>query len=277
MTCTPRLLGSDARQQASILEFLPGEQVQPANASRADLECLAAFLVSLYRLARVPAASSLPVASEAVFTLAELLETITLRLDRLRQVEEKTPAQRALAHFLREEFEPALQTISAWAAEQLDLHGCGSDPLPLPARTLSPSDFGFHNALRSPDGRMVFVDFEYFGWDDPAKSLSDFLLHPGMALTVEQRGWFLQAMLAGMGRDHALVPRLRVACVLYGLKWVMILLNEFVPEHLARRLFADPSLRSEELQRLQLSKAREMLARSHQARIAFPYEDWIGA
>ena len=46
-------------------------------------------------------------------------------------------------------------------------------------RVLSPSDFGFHNALRRPDGTIVFVDFEYFGWDDPAKMMADAMLHPG--------------------------------------------------------------------------------------------------
>lgn len=276
MTCVPRLLVSDAARQASVLEFLEGVPVVPAQASRADLECLATFLVLLHRLTGVAAASSLPVASEAVFTLTELLETITLRLNRLRHVERKTPIQRELDRFLTEDFEPTLEEVSAWATEQLGRHGCGSELLPIAARTLSPSDFGFHNALRRADGGLVFVDFEYFGWDDPAKTMSDFLLHPGMALSVEQRGWFLQRLLAGLGRSHALVPRLRVACVLYGLKWVMILLNEFVPEHLSRRLFADPSLRADEVQRLQLGKARDMLARSLQARIAFPYEDWIG-
>ena len=40
-------------------------------------------------------------------------------------------------------------------------------------RALSPSDFGLHNALRGQDGQLRFVDFEYFGWDDPVKLVSD--------------------------------------------------------------------------------------------------------
>jgi hypothetical protein len=50
-------------------------------------------------------------------------------------------------------------------------------------RTLSPSDFGFHNAIRKTDGTLCFIDFEYFGWDDPVKLTADFLHHPGMALS----------------------------------------------------------------------------------------------
>src|ERR1700680_1391707 len=37
--------------------------------------------------------------------------------------------------------------------------------LPQEWRSLVPSDFGFHNSLRRPDGSLAFLDFEYFGWD----------------------------------------------------------------------------------------------------------------
>jgi hypothetical protein len=277
VTCVPCLLASDASRQASVLEFVPGEPVTAGTAARPDLDRLASFLVALFRLSQEAAAAALPVASEAVFTLAELIDTITQRLTRLQRLERKTPMQRELAEFLEREFVPALEQLSAWAVLKLGHYGLvGDRPLPISARTLSPSDFGLHNTLRTSDGGLVFVDFEYFGWDDPAKTISDFLLHPGMALSTEQRGWFLQKLLAGLGRSDALEDRLRVAYVLFGLKWVMIVLNEFVPERLARRLFADPTLRADEVQREQLGKARDLLIRSLQAQLTFPYEDWMG-
>ena len=45
---------------------------------------------------------------------------------------------------------------------------------------MSPSDFGFHNALATPGGRLVFIDFEYAGWDDPAKLANDFFCQPAV-------------------------------------------------------------------------------------------------
>ena len=63
----------------------------------------------------------------------------------------------------------------------MELH---SAPTP-PRRSLSPSDFGFHNALLEADGRLTFVDFEYFGWDDPVKIVADVMLHPGMGLSAD--------------------------------------------------------------------------------------------
>jgi thiamine kinase-like enzyme len=123
---------------------------------------------------------------------------------------------------------------------------------------LSPSDFGFHNSLRRGDGRLVFLDFEYFGWDDPAKTVSDFLLHPAMELSPALRERFLTGALKAFG-DPGLGARVRAVYPLFGLKWCAILLNEFTLEHMERRCFADgaPGAWSGPEQ---LEKARRMLA-----------------
>ena len=42
---------------------------------------------------------------------------------------------------------------------------------------ISASDFGLHNAIMTERG-IVFFDFEFAGWDDPAKAIVDFLLQP---------------------------------------------------------------------------------------------------
>ncbi len=126
-------------------------------------------------------------------------------------------------------------------------------------RTLSPSDFGFHNALRGADGRLVFLDFEYFGWDDPAKTVADFLLHPGMQLPAALKQRFFFGMMAALASVPKLQHRVRAVYPLFGLKWCAILLNEFTLENLARRCFADGEKNSWN-KTTQLEKARLMLA-----------------
>jgi thiamine kinase-like enzyme len=42
---------------------------------------------------------------------------------------------------------------------------------------VSPSDFGFHNIIIK-NNKLVFIDFEFSGWDDPAKMYCDFILQP---------------------------------------------------------------------------------------------------
>jgi Phosphotransferase enzyme family len=272
----PEPLASDADLGASLFGFVQGVVAKSEEATATDVERLADFLVALRRLSKHPDAAELPTASEAMFSLDALVENISRRLHRLTEVEGTSATQPRLTEFLRDDFRPTFGQTVAWTADLLRQQGLerGQELEPA-ARTLSPSDFGFHNVLRTPDGRLVFVDFEYFGWDDPAKMVSDFLLHPGMAVARPLRGRFLHRVLSGFGSGHALGVRVRAAYALYALKWCMILLNEFVPEHLERRLFANPGLKPDDVQRQQLGKARAMLTLARDARAAFPYEEWM--
>ena len=133
--------------------------------------------------------------------------------------------------------------------------------LPIAERTLNPSDFGFHNALRRVDGNLVFLDFEYFGWDDPAKMIVDFILHPAMNLTLQLKLRYVRGLLAHFANMSTLSARLPAVYPLFGVKWCLILLNEFVPVDLARRDFAETeSVERGERLAQQLTKARKMLA-----------------
>ena len=58
----------------------------------------------------------------------------------------------------------ATATASGWLNKSLDKE----------QYCISPSDFGFHNALLKSNGDIKFIDFEYAGFDDPAKITSHF-------------------------------------------------------------------------------------------------------
>jgi hypothetical protein len=103
---------------------------------------------------------------------------------------------------------------------------------------LSPGDFGFHNAVRRPDGRLAFVDFEYFGWDDPAKMTADVLLHPGMRRTDAVSSRLSARLRAVFASTPGFEERLNVIFPLCTLNWALIMLNEFDPAHARRRDFA---------------------------------------
>src|SRR5262249_19275117 len=132
-------------------------------------------------------------------------------------------------------------------------------PLPQAARSLCPSDFGFHNALRSPGG-LVFIDFEYFGWDDPVKLCCDFLLHPGMNLSAPLKRGFVEAVLPIYGADARFARRLSLLYPLFALRWCLILLNEFLPERWATRVHAGVALDWTAAKERQLARATELLS-----------------
>ena len=106
-------------------------------------------------------------------------------------------------------FGPALEREIVKAKATMQAAGLDfAADLPQEWRSLVPSDFGFHNSLRRRDGSLAFVDFEYFGWDDPVKLSADIMLHPGKPLSAEQCGHFRRLAVGLYGADPSFAPRL---------------------------------------------------------------------
>lgn len=266
LRCLPQPLAQDPEAALGLYAFVPG--APPVPPTTADVDAACAFLAEVHALRLAAGAAALPVASEASFSLAAVAENIDQRLARLAAVDPALAEESGLAAFLAGELLPVwcdlLQECRARAGADF------ASPLPAARRTLSPSDFGFHNALRAGPS-LVFLDFEYFGWDDPAKLVADFLLHPGMDLDLDLRRRFAAGILAQLAID-GLPQRARLAFPLFGIKWCAILLNEFLPGPLDRRSFADPGGRSaRERQARQLGKARTKLATLMDDHARFPY------
>ena len=114
-----------------------------------------------------------------------------------------------------------------------------SMPLAARHRVLSPSDFGAHNAIVDSADKYYFYDFEYFGWDDPVKLASDFFWHPGMDLSQALKLKWLHLTKELFGGDPAYTKRLGAYLPLFGLRWCLISLNEFIPERYLGRVHAN--------------------------------------
>jgi hypothetical protein len=246
----PKPVALDPENALGLYEFIEGPR--PEVPTQNHVEEAFAFLASLRPLAALPAAAAFPPASEACFSFKEMADNVQTRFDCLAAVDPDLAHGSGLASFIEDALRPAWETL--WAECQAEFPEFDQE-LPMAERVLSPSDFGFHNALQR-NGHLVFLDFEYFGWDDPAKMLADFLLHPGMDLTVEHRRRFAEGLL-----DRLAIPglrrRARLAFPLFGIKWCLILLNEFLPGVLDRRAFADrDALPERERQAAQLAKTR---------------------
>jgi hypothetical protein len=227
----PRPIAIDRDRQCAIYEFIPGEVATSRAITPADIETTVGFLGALKRLRDAPGSAALPAASEACFSLDDVVTNLERRLDRLRHAEPGGDDVARMRRWTAETFAPFLAEVREWcrrAARQSEV--AFDEPIGPEARTLSPSDFGFHNAIRRPDGTLAFLDFEYFGWDDPAKTIADYLLHPGMGLGEPLKRDFAARALAAFADLPMLPARARLVYPLFGLKWAMILLNDFLPE-----------------------------------------------
>jgi len=81
-----------------------------------------------------------------------------------------------------------------------------------------------------------------------------------MRLTASDREAFLAAFLEKFSDGRRLAERIELFYPLLGLKWCLILLNEFVPGDLARRRFSGSEVHLVE----QLRKAALMLEKARQ-------------
>jgi len=251
----PRVLGVDAKLGYVLLSWIDGRDV--TEIGDGDIDAAVAFLSAIHELRGTAWAAEQPPASEACLSGAEIERQIDARMARLSQLGLEPELIEFIDCSLRPARVEAARAAGAlMAAADLDF----GRELPQEWRSLVPSDFGFHNSMRRTDGSLAFVDFEYFGWDDPVKLTADILLHPGRSLSPRQYGRFRQAALQLYGLDRAFVERLRAYLPLFGVRWVLILLNEFIPERWQRRVLAGDSGSWVDAKARQLSRAREFLA-----------------
>ena len=141
-----------------------------------------------------------------------------------------------------------------------------------------PSDLGFHNILANPKNKseLFFLDFEYSGWDDPAKLMADFFHHVGQSVTWEHKWYLLEQFAGHRKQDPDFLKRWEAVIDLIGLEWVLIVLNVIDPNEMKRKRFANPNLDAGRFVKSRLAKAnqmtKEMTARMNQGedRISIP-------
>jgi hypothetical protein len=235
-TSTPRPIAKDNGRHCALYEWIDGEAaVLRAEPGHADQ--LADFLIDLQRMCNAEGARTLRNASASILSPLEAVAQYRLRLESLRQVSGDQPE-------LREFIDRRLDPTAAIAVQRLhqryaDAGWDPGGPLEPQHRALSPSDFGLHNALRAGDGRLRFIDFEYFGWDDPVKLVSDTAIHPGSNLPDASANRLIARLSREFeARDPAFAVRRAVLYPVFGMIWCLIILNAYLPESRSRRALA---------------------------------------
>lgn len=98
---------------------------------------------------------------------------------------------------------------------------------------ISASDFGLHNVIER-DGKAIFIDFEYSGWDDPCKAILDFYLQPSMHMN---RGCLYLLDAFGPDQKEYIHKRCKALQPILELKWKCIVANWLDPAKAKRLAF----------------------------------------
>ena len=249
-----RPVSFDSRLNVASYEWINGDGVLTYGAK--ELKSALSFLKTLHKNSNAKQFTNFPMAADACPRGLDIEMQIQRRLLQFNLLSERYSE---LEQFLKNEFKPLFKEIISWSKASWPNNPSYIESIQKDKFILSPSDFGFHNSLRSQNDNLIFHDFEYFGWDDPVKLISDFSHHAAMDLSKElEQIWFSE--VSEIYGKH-LIGRLSAAWPMYGLNWCLIILNEFKDEVWSRRCAADKSksdLREKHL-KIQLNKSRNKL------------------
>lgn len=257
----PQPLAREPRQHAALYEHVDGRRVTIQDLDGALVTQALEFFHALNAIPRGTDSAGLPLASEAYFTLGAHLQGVAERVRRLENLDERGEVGQAAAQFV-EELTDTWHQVAADVRNGARGLGIQLDAELAPeARRLSPSDFGFHNAILEPEGCVRFVDFEYAGWDDPAKLVCDFFCQEAVPVPERHFEWFAAEAVRDL--PDAAVQRTRIDLLLpvYRIKWCCILLNEFLPVGRDRRRFTQSGGDEHRRKSAQLDKARRAIQR----------------
>ena len=238
ITSVPRVIACDVERGIGVYEFIEGRKLAAGEIDSASVREAAAFFLSLNDVACRTSARVLPPASEACFNISDHFAIVDSRLAKFDHVAANDDTGRAAHHFIGE-LRVRWEAIKGEIGRADQARAFEAD---VPERCVSPSDFGFHNAIARPAGPLCFLDFEYAGWDDPARMICDFFLQVAVPVPPE----FLPAMVTALaplfGAPRVLAERVARLMLLYHVKWCCLLMGDLHPVTQSRRRFAGLSV-----------------------------------
>lgn len=236
--CIPEPLARDDSSGTGVYRYVDGNMIKPTDVADQHVNTVLSFLSKINEWHRDVEALTVANASEACFTLEHHLALVQQRVQRLLNLPHVEGTQGKAADLVSGRLLPVWNSVHSECLRRVketkqDLE----EPLTVAERILSPSDLGFHNALQTPQG-LVFHDFEYAGWDDPAKTVCDFFCQIAVPMPIS----YWREVSCGVAQltqsPEKILLRMAVLLPVYRVKWVCIALNHFLAVDGERRRFA---------------------------------------
>jgi len=250
----PELLHVDVVRRCVVLEHIEGSAystgVQP---HQSDINAACVFFEHLNRDLSLAKQHLHLAAAEGYLRITEHLNNVEGRIAKMN-VDHLEPEQKAIASALLPELRSQV-VIARNKTETAIRSGFTEDAIAREHLVVSPSDFGFHNAIRTPSG-VRFIDFEFSGWDDPTKAVADYVLQPRIPIKLKLNPLLdrlpLKQRKIAAGRIKILGPVLR-------LKWVCIILSVLQPDRIKNFLTANTNTDANALIEKRLTSAIKYL------------------
>lgn len=248
IAATPNILLVDNKGRNALFRHVTGNIVE--SVTDTSLIQAADFIASIntesVRLDAIP----LSKARGSLFSAKCFIDDVQRRFDILVNVEPVSKIDEQMLVFLQQELFRVMQLVIVNCTDTMDLDEAFS-------KVLSPSDFGFHNAIMAE--RLIFFDFEYGGWDSAEKLVTDFFAQPRYDVPSTFLEAFIQKAFPFLD-SHVLVTHVIKLLPLAHLKWCLIFLNDFNIQESQRRQFSLNGIKDwQQHKAVQLSKSSNRL------------------
>lgn len=257
----PKAYYYDDNNQIAFYEYIEHQQVLSIENSRISATAIAQFIIELQRLYLQENITYKEETTDSRTCLNDYFVKIEDRLKQINNGIQQQSGFEEISDFIEHSLKPFKQKIFRASHEKIKQYALDEFALfPAETRTLSPSDLGPHNMLVSQHG-CIFIDFEYFGIDDPAKMLSDLFHHAQNKITLEDKWSIFEQYMMHSSCANVIEQRFNIVVDLIGLEWLLIILNVAAPGVIARRVFANPNLHVEGLVKERLDLAKKLLVK----------------
>jgi thiamine kinase-like enzyme len=247
----PSIYGEDLINNCVLIEWVDGKVI--SSPTKVDLKQSIDFLKKVDSIKNDIELIDFAKATEACLSASELISQVEARISKLKQSDSIY-----LYNLFDSQLLPLFEEVVEWVkSEYMSCDMSIFKDLEIKDQTLSVVDFGFHNALKKNNGEIVFIDFEYFGLDDPVKLVSDTLLHPHplMNLRHDYKKEFFNKTKDFFMNDCMYSRRIKILYPLYAFRWCTIMLNPFLPDY----IFVDSNSNNENQKKIiQNQKIKEV-------------------
>jgi len=218
----------DKKLNFAVYSFEEGIPKNAEDLNKKDLEKMVDFLVRLQKL-KPPTSQFLP-AVMSCFSLEEYLKKIENRVENFSKAINDPELQVGVKNFVQKtKILNFLKEKSLMVCQNIRKNKL-TEVINEKDKRLSPVDFGIHNTIFKLDGNQVYVDFEYFGWDDPTEVIAFFVNHDKTTnLSDENKKFFIETYKNKSRLPKHLIDKLDSLIVLDSLDWIGLLLGSMTP------------------------------------------------
>ena len=247
---TPKSLAVDNDLKIATYSWIDGEKTKSLN--KKNIKYLLSFIKDLKNLSLKTKITKFNLASEASVNLNRIYEynknrILKLKKNNLNYME------------LNNHIDQIDKLNKKNNLKLIKFINKNSIKITLPKKNLilSPSDISLRNIIKN-NNNDFYIDFEYFGWDDPCKTLSDIIWHPSMKINNENYKKIIFEFNKLFSDDKYFKNRLNFTFNLYGVRWSLILLNIFSKYYPSNFKKLDTSTKNKLLK--QLNKSKKIIA-----------------